>query len=368
MAIPTENTNPTLHIKAACLIVILIGSAYILFIGGSVIIPILFSVLIAILLNPSVNYLNRKGIPNVISILMVILITMLILSILVYFLVAQFSQLTEMLPELKVQIQHMVTQSNQWISQHFNIPLKRLQEWQTQSTKDILKDTSGIIGTTILNISITLTVIFLIPIYIFMMLFYKTLFIEFIGRLFTKEKHGSIASIIHDTKTMIQSYLSGLLIESLIVATLNSIGLLIIGVDFAILIGAIGGVLNIIPYIGGIVAVIIPMFIALTTISPAAAGWVLVVYLIVQFVDNNILMHYIVSSKVKINALASIIVVLTGGAIWGIPGMFLSIPLIAIFKIIFDHVDSLKPFGFLLGDTIPMQQNSFFKKLRTAKK
>jgi predicted PurR-regulated permease PerM len=80
-------------------------------------------------------------------------------------------------------------------------------------------------------------------------------------------------------------------------------------------------------------------------------------YYIVQLIDNNYIVPYIVASKVKINALFSIIVVFIGNALWGIPGMFLSIPLIAIVKLIFDHIDSLKPWGFLLGDTMPSLLN-----------
>ena len=147
----------------------------------------------------------------------------------------------------------------------------------------------------------------------------------------------------------------------------QTIGLLIIGVEFAILLGILSGLLNIIPYIGGVVAVLLPMIIALTTQSAGAAGWVLLLFVVVQFFDNNIIMPYVVASKVKINALASIIAVLSGAAIWGVPGMFLSIPLIAIFKVIFDRVDSLKPYGFLIGDTIPTKQSSLFKKLNPLK-
>ncbi|HZK07783.1 MAG TPA: AI-2E family transporter [Bacteroidales bacterium] len=70
-------------------------------------------------------------------------------------------------------------------------------------------------------------------------------------------------------------------------------------------------------------------------------------------IDNNYIVPKIVASKVKVNALVSIIVILAFGALWGIPGMFVSIPLTAIVKVIFDQIDSLKPWGFLLGDTMP---------------
>ena len=155
------------------------------------------------------------------------------------------------------------------------------------------------------------------------------------------------------TKTIIQKYLKALLLEAAIIATLNSIGLLIIGIDYAIILAIMGAMLNVIPYIGGITAVALPAIIAFATKSPAYVLLVVALYIVIQFIDNHYISPKVVASKVKINALISIIVVLSGGALWGIPGMFLSIPLTAIVKVICDHIEPLKPWGFLLGDTMP---------------
>ena len=136
-------------------------------------------------------------------------------------------------------------------------------------------------------------------------------------------------------------------------ATLNTTALLILGIEYALLLGIIGALLNVIPYIGGLVAVAIPMIVALATKSSLVCVYILIIYYIIQLIDNNYIVPKIVASKVKINALFSIIVVIAGNALWGIPGMFLSIPLLAIVKLIFDHIEPLKPWGFLLGDTMP---------------
>jgi predicted PurR-regulated permease PerM len=150
------------------------------------------------------------------------------------------------------------------------------------------------------------------------------------------------------------AFISMLYIGRVIMAALNSIGLLILGIQYANLLGVIGAVLNLIPYIGGIVAVALPMMIALVTkTSPWFALYLLAVYYFIQLIDNNYIVPKIVASKVKVNALVSIIVILAFGALWGIPGMFISIPLTAIVKVIFDHIETLKPWGFLLGDTMP---------------
>jgi predicted PurR-regulated permease PerM len=93
--------------------------------------------------------------------------------------------------------------------------------------------------------------------------------------------------------------------------------------------------------------------IALVTKSPVYVFYVVALYTVIQFIDNNIIVPRIVGSKVKLNALVSLFVVIAGAALWGIPGMFISIPITAIAKVIFDRIDSLKPWGFLLGDTMP---------------
>ena len=163
-----------------------------------------------------------------------------------------------------------------------------------------------------------------------------------------------MSEIVTQIKTVIQRYLVGLVIEAVMVATMNAAALLMLGIEYAILLGIIGALLNVIPYIGGLVAVALPMIVALATKSSAwYAFYVLGSYYFIQLIDNNYIVPYIVASKVKINALFSIIVVFVGNALWGIPGMFLSIPLLAIAKLFFDHIESLKPWGFVLGDTMP---------------
>ena len=143
----------------------------------------------------------------------------------------------------------------------------------------------------------------------------------------------------------------GLLLEMAIVTILNTTGFLVIGIQYAVFLAVLAAVLNLIPYVGMLVAAVICMAVTLTTSDNVSdIIWVGVILIGVQFIDNNFIMPYIVSSKVRINALVSIIGVLVGGALAGIPGMFLSIPGIAILKSIFDRVDGLKPWGELLGD------------------
>jgi predicted PurR-regulated permease PerM len=196
--------------------------------------------------------------------------------------------------------------------------------------------------------------ILLMPVYIFLFLFYKPLILNFLFEVFAEENSRQVGEILNETKSAIQSYMVGLLLEALIVAVLNSTALLILGVKYAILLGVIGALLNLIPYIGGVIAIALPVLIATVTKDGynTQVG-ILIAYIIIQFIDNNILVPRIVSSKVQINALISIIAVLLGAALWGVPGMFLSIPFVGILKIICDRIPDLKPWGKLLGDSVP---------------
>jgi predicted PurR-regulated permease PerM len=153
---------------------------------------------------------------------------------------------------------------------------------------------------------------------------------------------------------VVQHYITGLLTETSIVGVLNIAGLLLIGAPFAFLLGVIAAILNLIPYIGGLIAVVLTALITFTnTGSITKAFYTIIVFLIVQLIDNNFLVPKIIASRVKLNALISIIGVLIGGALCGISGMFLSIPLIAICKVIFDKIEALQPWGKLLGDDLP---------------
>lgn len=202
----------------------------------------------------------------------------------------------------------------------------------------------------------SLGVVVLIPTYVFMLLYYKPLILDFLFQVFKEENSLRVAEILSETKSAVQSFMIGLLIETAIVCILNSIALLLIGVPSAIVIGVIGGILNILPYIGGIVAIALPVLMVTIT-RDGYTGQLLVIgaYAIIQFIDNNILVPRIVSKKVQINALISIVIVLLGGLLWGVSGMFLSIPFIGVLKIIFDRIDDLKPWGRLLGDEVPTE-------------
>jgi predicted PurR-regulated permease PerM len=308
----------------------------------------------AILLQPVVVFFVRLRINRLLAIIITLLLTVIIIVAFGSLLISQGVRLSESWPLLVDKFNGTLDQAIVWASGYFDIELQTIYAWIAKTKSEITIAISHSIGQTLVIVGSGIVIVFLLPVYIFLILFYQPLILDFIQKLSNKNNEIQVKEVVTQTKTLIQRYLVGLVIEATIVAILEISTLLIFGIEYAILLGIIGALLNVIPYIGGLVAVALPMIVAIATKDSAwYAVYIMIVYYIIQLIDNNYIVPKIVASKVKINALFSIIVVLAGNALWGIPGMFLSIPLLAIVKLVFDHIEPLKPWGFLLGDTMP---------------
>lgn len=350
----SEGSKLPFFARVTIYLVGLIALLAILYIAKSLIIPIVFAVIIAIVLHPLVNFLVRFRFNRVIAISLVLLFTFIILAAFLDLIISQANRFSESWPVLVEKFTAILNQTITDASAYLDINPQKIHEWISKTQGEIINTSTAAIGQTLVLVGNGLIVLFLLPVYIFLILFYQPLLLEFIHRLFGNENKSRVSEIVRKIKSVIQRYLVGLLIEAAIVAVMDTAALLILGIDYALMLGIIGALLNVIPYIGGIVAVALPMMVALVTkSSPWYSLYIMAAYYFIQLIDNNYIVPYIVASKVKINALFSIIVVLAGNALWGVPGMFLSIPLLAIIKLICDNVEVLKPWGFLLGDTMP---------------
>lgn len=338
------------YLKTTVILFGLILLVYMLSALGDILVPLAFAMLLAVLLNPFASWLQRHKIPKIAAILISLLTTLILTSALMYFLSSQIMAFGDSLPALKEKFGHIITDIEAWVYEHFGINTQK----QVAFIKNTLNSSKALVGRTLDTVLGTLSVVFLIPVYTFMLLFYKQLILNFLYEVFSEENSARVAEILKETKSAVQSYIVGLLVEMVIVAAMNSAALLILGVKYAILLGVIGAILNMLPYIGGIIAIALPVLMATVTKDGFSTQLgVIIAYLIIQFIDNNIVFPRVVSVKVQINALISIVIVLLGNALWGISGMFLSVPFVAVLKIIFDRIDDLKPWGKLLGDNVP---------------
>ncbi|SEA29583.1 Predicted PurR-regulated permease PerM [Flavobacterium gillisiae] len=343
------------YVRLTFSLVSLIAITYIFYMGKSVLIPILLAFLFAVLLLPMVHFLNSKfRFPHVLAVsITVILFVSLIIAILA-FISYQISDIASDFAEIRKNINLFTTDIQRYIRTNFHVSIWEQRKYLEDVTQDSVKKGKETIGTTLISVTNTLLDITLIPIYTFLILLYRTHFILFLTKLFRKEHHPKLQEILTQIKGSVQSYISGLIIEMIFVSILTSIGLYIIGVPYFILLGIITGILNLIPYIGILVAGILTILSSLTgTPDLSIILGVIGVNIVVQIIDNNILVPLIINTKVQINAFVSIIGIILGGGIAGIAGMFLAIPILAILKIIFDRIESLEAWGYLMGDNLP---------------
>ncbi|MDX1751747.1 MAG: AI-2E family transporter [Salinimicrobium sediminis] len=187
-------------------------------------------------------------------------------------------------------------------------------------------------------------------IYIFFILNYRKHYKQFLLRLFPDRKKHHIKRILEKSAEVVQDYLLGRLILMSILAVLYSIGLGLSGVENYILIGIIASLLTLIPWIGNIIGLAMAMAFGYLTSGDLNVLWgIIITFTVSQFLESYILQPYIVGDKVGLHPFFVIIFVILGGAVWGLMGMVLSIPVMAIVTIVFQNIDPLNPLGFLFG-------------------
>lgn len=255
---------------------------------------------------------------------------------------------------IKKNANSFIIEIHKFIRENFQVSIGEQKKYIDTVTKDSVKNGQATIVSSLISISDVLLDSTIIIIYTFLFLIYKEHFKLFLAKLISPKNHPVLKDILSQIKVSVNKYIVSLIIEMIVVSVLTSIGLWIIGIKYFILLGLITGILNLIPYIGILIAGIITVLASLTgSADTSVILGILIVNIIVQFIDNNLLVPLIINSKVEINAFVSIMGIIVGGAAAGIAGMFLAIPLLAILKIIFDRIESLAPWGYLMGNHVP---------------
>jgi predicted PurR-regulated permease PerM len=207
-------------------------------------VPLIFAVIIAILLSPVVNLLVKKGIHRVLAIIITMFLSVVIIFALGSFLLSQVNRFIETWPALVDRLTLILDQTVSWVSENFDIKPEKILEWIAKTKVELINSGSAAIGHTLLIVGGMLIVLILIPVYVFIILYYQPLLLDFVHKLFRSIHQSKVTEIIIQVKTLIQRYLLGLVIEAAMVATLNSAALLILGIEYAILMGIIGAFLN----------------------------------------------------------------------------------------------------------------------------
>jgi predicted PurR-regulated permease PerM len=329
----------------------------------AIVIPVLFAILIGIVLRPVEKFFNQKlRIPRVIAILLTVFLFMLLISGLVFFITYELTRFGNDLPELKKNLQMHLYRFQAWLYQTFHIQYARQQAIIDSATSQSTVSPMTIAQRTMSSVAGLFTAAVVVPVLLFLVMYYRTLFLNFLLKVFGEKQRDRVATIIYDGKYAMQGYIAGLFLEMITVSILQTTAMWIVGIEYFVFIGLITGVLNMIPYIGIMIAGSIGILVAMATgAEPQQVLFLILGFATVQFIDNNILLPKLVGHRVRINAFFSIAGVIGGGIIAGVAGMFLAIPLMALMKVTFDNIPNMKPWGELMGDE--MQKTVKWKKI-----
>lgn len=334
------------------LIYLLLGIAiiFILIVAKDFLIPITFGILFAYLLYPLAHRMESWGIPRIPTNIILILLLLALIAGVVIGLGTLISGFADDLGDIKKNLQRNLYSFELWIEDTFGVaPYKQEEEIKKAANQWVEQsgDTMQKLFTTTAG---TIVKILLLPVYIFIFLFFRDKAKKFIYKATPSNQDAKIKSILEQISDVAPRYLGGIAIVVTILAVINSLGFWIIGVDYPILFGVVAAIINFIPYLGTILGYLLVLLFVLATQEPVIGLYVIIMFIIVQFTENNILTPNITGSLVSINAGVTIISIIVSSMIWGFAGMFVIIPVLAIIKIICDHVEPLKPIGFLMSE------------------
>lgn len=312
--------------------------------------PVFLAILLSYLLYPIANFLERHKFPRIVANLISILLGLLSIGGIIYFFTQQFSVFAEDFPELKKQATQNLRSVEQGISSIFDVPPERVRGWIEERASG-LADYGNILKTTFQITSNTVLLIGLMPVYVFFILYYRTKFYNFILKMASDDHRDRTEDIIKKINSVTIRYITGVFIVVIILSILNSIGLSIIGIKYPVLLGITAALFNFIPYFGTLIGAAVPLLFTLLAMdSLNYALWVLIFFLIIQFTENNILTPNITGGSVRLNPFVTILSLILGSMIWGVAGMFMVVPLMAMLRIFCEHFSYLKPIAFLLSE------------------
>ncbi|RQP15043.1 MAG: AI-2E family transporter [Parapedobacter sp.] len=346
----TPTKRPYVLELAASLIslALIIALMYVL---QGVLLPLMFSILIAISLYPVAGTLERLRLGKAFSALLAVILAIAILSGLIWFIIHQVIVIGRDGAEIQTKFLSIFDTIQQWLQERFGLEPTDVVERLRGQANQILSNAASYVTAAFGSLGNILAGAVLVPLFSFFLLYYRVFFREFFFRAFRSTPQDVVHTTLNKIYTVVQSYLLGLVTVMGIVAILNTVGLWIMGIQYAWFFGTLASLLMLLPYIGIAIGSILPALFALATKDSAwyAVG-VIAWFQVVQFLEGNVITPNIVGSKVSINPLMAIISILLGGMLFGLAGLILALPLTATIKVIFDAIPSMNAFGFLIGE------------------
>lgn len=336
--------------KTLRILQIIVFGSLILYFGKTVLIPLSFALLISFILYPICAWLENRSMRRMTAILISTSLLLLLFMGIIALLIQQFVSFLAEWPAIKIKLVEAAELFSLYLVDTFKLSKEQqevmLKQIMDQSGGDIV----GFIRQTISVYSFSMVLAILIPIFSTLILYYRKRLVKVLYMIFPVENRADIKKVILLTIKAYYNFIKGMGIVYLVVGTLNSIGLLLLGVPHAILFGYIAAILTFIPYVGIMVGSLLPMAMSWITFNSI---WypigVAILFSVVQYLEANLIFPLAVSNRLKINALATLIAIFIGGILWGVAGMILFVPFLAIVKLIADNSRSLRTWSTLLG-------------------
>ncbi|MFD2035264.1 AI-2E family transporter [Belliella marina] len=339
------------YIKALLVLMLIITIVYILIIGKSLLVPLFLGGFIAILLTPIGNWLEGKKVSRVLSALISLISGLIILLGFLTFIILQVASFTKDLENVGDKLNKYLSDFDSWVLENFQVETGVGQGIDQEYIIELLQSNSSNLAESILNTVGSLSGIVLLPVFTFFFLLYRDHLTDFIVQLFKEKKQAHIKSEIRELRKLVQNYIIGIFKVMAILAVLNVAILLGLGIKHAVFFAVFAALLNIIPYLGPVLGAVLPTIFAFLTkdslFYPAA---VVVAFLIIQLIESNFLTPKIVGNNVNLNAFITFIGLLVGASIWGVIGMILIIPTLAVLRKIFELSEATNPYAFLFGE------------------
>ncbi|NAW50314.1 AI-2E family transporter [Elizabethkingia argentiflava] len=339
------------YLKLASVLISIMILGYLSILGQDLIIPMIMGLLFAILLVPVCDSVERRlGFNRSLTAILVSTLGLLLLAFILYLIGTQVPNFSDNSLVLQKQLSAAFHDIQEWVAKTFGIQKHKQLNYLSEAATKSLSTGTLIIEKALKSITYILMLIGFTFLFTLFILIYRRHLVGFIIMSFDKKHKGAVIEVVKSIQNMVKKYLIGLIIQMVLVSILSFIVYAIVGIKYNLLLGVLTGILNVLPYLGILTATIIGVLVTIATSSAANVIWILLGLVIVHAIDGNIIMPKIVGSQVKLNSLVVVIGLIIGQSAWGGMGMLLTIPIMGIAKIIFDRVESLMPWGFLMGD------------------
>lgn len=358
------NQTYPFYLKLSCILISIVILGFLAIIGEQILIPMVLGLLIAILLMPLSRFMEKRlRFPRSVSSILASLLALAIIGGVIYVLSLQVAKLANDWPQFQKQFIDLTDDLQSWISRTFGVRRKDQLVFLNDTAKKSISTGTAILEKALTSIGYVLMLTAFTFLFTLFFLLYRTHLLKFLVASFSETYHKTVFEIIDNIQFMVKKYLVGLFLQMLIVTILSLIAYTIIGVKYNFMLAILTGILNILPYIGILTALLIGALITFATSGVSHVLFIVIAIVVIHAIDGNIIMPRVVGSKVKINSLIVIIGLVIGEMLWGIAGMLLTIPVLAILKIIFDRVEGLQSWGFLMGEDedVPIFKSTFDK-------